>query len=157
MLSFKVMSASLDIVRREYEGGAIGAMGISREDWAKMRQPHMWTIQDRVSLQRVMLSLRDGLASAQGFTPFRVPAEFQAAFIAGLVAPINWRAACSWVASFPQQPAEDQAAGILVGSSDDVTDAQLFALCLQAQAQDQQFIDRFNRKVKKEEERSKQE
>ena len=155
MLSIKIMRAAQQVIKAEYDTGAMASMGVSKEDWDRLTQKRMWTLQDRVTIQRVLMALRDGLAAAQGFTPFRTPAEYLAALINGFVHPINWRAACSWTAAFPQQPAVDEAAGVVLGSSEEVTDSQLFALCTMAHTNDEQFVAQFESKVHKEQERMK--
>ena len=133
ILSYSTMKASANFMRQEFGGNvSLASMSVSNDAFEQLRSDVLWSAQERVSVQRTMSCLRDGYAAAMGYTPFAVPAEYQAALIAEFVKPCNVRAACSWLADSANSPAEDLAMGAQIqgGSSEPVTAQQLFALVI---------------------------
>ena len=109
-------------------------MGVTEDDMTRLTRNGLWTAQDRVAIQRTVQALRDGLAVAQSFQPFQVPAEYLAALVVGFVHPVNYAAACAWLAAVNVVPAEELASGVPVGSAEAVTPERLYALVLHANA-----------------------
>ena len=155
MLSLKTMYAATQVLKDEFTQSALPAMGINKMDFSVLQQTRMWNVQQRIQVQRTMQAIRDGLAAAQGFSPYRAPAEFQAAIVAEFVSPVNRRAACGWLADVSLHTAADEAAGVAAGTAEPVTPSQLFALCLACEADGDQFRSEYESKTKKEVERVK--
>ena len=150
MLQLKTLFASLDVIKSEFTQSALPALGISTDDFNTLRQESMWNVQNSIAVKRALSGVRDGLAVAQGFQVFRVPAEYQAAIIIALVQPVNWRAACAWLQDSSLVPSADAAAGLTVGSAESVSAEQLFALCLECEADSDRFRGDYESKVSKE-------
>ena len=155
MLSLKTMFAATHVLRDEFTQSALPAMGINKMDFEVLQQQRMWNVQQRIQVQRTMQAIRDGLATAQGFEPYRAPAEFQAAIIEQFVAPVNRRAACAWLANVSLHTAADEAAGVAAGTAEPVTPSQLFALCLSCEADEDGFRSEYESKTAKEVDRVK--
>ena len=150
MLSLKTLWAAMIILKNELTPSALPHIGISGDDFERLTAKRMWNIQDRIPVQRTLQAVRDGLATAQGFAPFRAPAEYQAAIIDGLVSPVNRRAACSWLADVSLHSAADEASGVNAGTAEPVTPSQLFGLCLECEANKAEFEAQHDSKMHKE-------
>ena len=155
MLQIKTLYASLDVIKSEFTQSALPSLGISVDDFNTLRQSTMWNIQNRIAVQRALAGIRDGLAVAQGFQPFKVPAEYQAAIVVALVKPVNWRAACSWLVDQPVKNAREASRGIPVGEAEEVSAEQLFSLCLECEANSEELAADYTSKVSKETQRVK--
>ncbi len=155
-LNYKTMLAAMVGIANMYKQGVpIGQLGITKDDMQVLQQLTLWSSQDRHQVQNVMQHLRDGFAVHQGFQPFAVPAEFQAALIAYFVAEVNYRAACAWLASVAV-PAADLATGLPGGMCEPITDVQLFALVYECTAENPGFESSFNAEVSKQQQKIQQ-
>ena len=147
-LNLDILRASCSLVKDTLsKDSALGHMGIARDQFDKFIQEAPWMVGDRIPVQRVLTSLRDGMAAVIGFPPFKVPAEYQAALIHCFIQPANIQTACQW-ASQTSYPASDLALGAESATAP-VSADQLFTLVLMARGNCKEFEGIHNRKVEK--------
>lgn len=93
-----VLRAGCSHIENGYNShSALGECGVSVTNFELLIGESLWYAKHRTPITRTLQSLRDGLAVAIGYTPFRVPAEYVAAQIAFFVNGVNAHAACAWL------------------------------------------------------------
>lgn len=148
VISLSILKACCDQISVTHgRHNALSELGVNSDDFAVLTGEDFWTQDKRVSVSRCMQALRDGMAAVQGFQPVQVPAEYQAALICYFVHRVNWRAACAWLAGV-SVPADHLAAGVS-GSSEVVTDRQLFSMVLAAAGDCKTFATIHNSRMNK--------
>ena len=145
-MNLQILIAAIALATETFTRSGLAAAGITPDDWEKLKQDTLWTVNDRVIVQRTFGHLRDGLAQVQGFVPFQVPAEYIAALICYSVSPVNYQAACRWFHDLQMQAAEALAPD---QGAESVKPETLFAFVLQAYAQTEAFRQKHDAAVRK--------
>ncbi len=148
ILTLHAISGAFSIIKATHDRhGIMGQCGISGDSIALLMQDAVWQQPNRAAVEHTLQALRDGIAHACGYPPFRVPAEYMAALVVHFVSPVNYHPAAAWFAGI-SVPATDLAAGA-AGSSEPVSASQLFALINLAYDNNPAFAAMHDSKVRK--------
>jgi len=129
-LSYETALATFRVID-QYVAADFDSLGIRPEDFALTSGYQTWVRQDLQRVMRTLNAITFGTLEIMGMPKIVVPAEYQAAIIAGFVAPPNRMAACIWLSQERQVGAgalEMSARGQSTTQLDPASADQLFAL-----------------------------
>lgn len=129
-LSYETALATFRVID-QYVAADFDTLGIRPEDFSLTSSYQPWVRQDLARCMRTLNALTFGTLEVMGMPKIVVPAEYQAAIIAGFVAPPNRMAACIWLSQERQTGAgalESSARNQTTSQLDPASADQLFAL-----------------------------
>lgn len=135
------------------DGGSDGLLDLAPEDWRVLTSKSLWLAQERARARRGLQAACYGTLDAVGLTPFQLPAEFVAAAIAIFCNPCNYMIACHEMCHQARSSVTELASDYEEGL-EPMRPEKLFALCLQAYSDSENFRNQFaTRTTKKLEQR----
>lgn len=130
MLSYETALATLRVID-QYAVADFDALGIRPEEFEMLSGHQPWLRHNLPVVMRALNAVTFGTLEVMGMPKITVPAEYQAAIIASLVAPGNRMAACVWMSQERQTGAgalEMSARNQTTSQLDPASADQLFAL-----------------------------